>query len=135
MKREEKLDNIKEILLKNLELDAIVLFGSYARNRERIDSDIDVAIKPKCDIPKETLIEIQEEIEEKIDTDIHLINLDVIEDDFRYDILITGKELYVANEMYFIEYKLAAFNKYLDLNEDRQIIINKIKEGGTLYGE
>ena len=66
---------------------------------------------------------------------IHLINLDVIEDDFRYDILITGQELYVENEMCFIEYKLAAFNKYLDLNEDRQIIINKIKEGGTLYGE
>mgnify|MGYP004600794441 FL=1 len=135
MKKEEKLDNIKEILLKNLKLDAIILFGSYARNRERIDSDIDIAIKPKCDIPKETLIEIQEEIEEKIDTDIHLINLDVIEDDFRYDILITGQELYVENEMCFIEYKLAAFNKYLDLNEDRQIIINKIKEGGTLYGE
>lgn len=134
MEREEKFKIIKEIILNRLDIEAIVLFGSYARNRERADSDIDIAIKPKKEVSKENLINIQNEIEEKIDTDMHLINLDIIEDDFKYDILITGKELYVEDEMKFIEYKLRAFNEYLELNEDRQIIINKLKEGGTLYG-
>ena len=134
MEREERLSTIKNLILENLPVDAIVLFGSYARNRERPDSDIDIAIKPKSELSKKEQLELQNRIEEAIDMDMHLINLDVIEDDFKYDILITGKEIYVENEMKFIEYKLRAFNEYLELNEDRQIIINKLKEGGTLYG-
>ena len=134
MEREEKINAIKNILLNKLEVEAIVLFGSYARNRERPDSDIDIAVKLKNETTKELLIGIQYEIEEIIDTDMHLINLDLIEDDFKYDILITGKELYVEDEIKFIEYKLRVFSEYLELNEDRQIIINKLKEGGTLYG-
>ena len=134
MEREEKINAIKNILLNKLEVEAIVLFGSYARNRERPDSDIDIAVKLKNETTKELLIGIQYDIEEIIDTDMHLINLDLIEDDFKYDILITGKELYVEDEIKFIEYKLRVFSEYLELNEDRQIIINKLKEGGTLYG-
>lgn len=134
MKREEKIGIIKDIILNNIEVEAVILFGSYARNRERPDSDIDIAIKPKRDITRPELMRIQDEIEVKIDTDIHLINLNLIEEDFRYDILITGKEIYVEDETRFVEYKLKSFNEYLELNEDRQIIINKLKEGGTLYG-
>lgn len=134
MKREEKIGIIKDIILNNIEVEAVILFGSYARNRERPYSDIDIAIKPKRDITKPELMRIQDEIEVKIDTDIHLINLNLIEEDFRYDILITGKEIYVEDETRFVEYKLKSFNEYLELNEDRQIIINKLKEGGTLYG-
>ena len=134
MEREEKLNTITKLILDNVPVEAIVLFGSYARNRERPDSDIDIAIKPKNELSKKEQLELQNRIEEAIDMDIHLINLDAIEDDFKYDILITGKELYVEDEINFIEYKLRAFNEYLELNEDRQIIINKLKEGGTLYG-
>lgn len=134
MNREEKLAKIKDIILNNLQVDGIVLFGSYARNRERPDSDIDIAIKPEKNIEKDQLLELQNNIEEEIDTDLHLINLNEIEEDFRYDILITGKTLYAKNEVDFIEYKLRAYSDYLELSEDRQIIVNKLKEGGSLYG-
>lgn len=97
MKRDEKIGIIKDIILNNIEVEAVILFGSYARNRERPDSDIDIAIKPKRDITRSELMRIQDEIEVKIDTDIHLINLNLIEEDFRYDILITGKEIYVED--------------------------------------
>ena len=135
MNREEKLEEIKRIILEKLEVSAIILFGSYARNKERPDSDIDIAIKPKVVLDKFELINLQNELEESVNIDIHLINLNTIEEDFRYDILITGKELYVENQVEFIEYKLKAFNDYLELSEDRKIIIDKIKKGGTLYGK
>lgn len=135
MNREERLEKIKEIILEKFEVSAIILFGSYARNRERPDSDIDIAIKPKVVLNKFELINLQNELEESVNIDIHLINLNTIEEDFRYDILITGKELYVENQVEFIEYKLKAFNDYLELSEDRKIIIDKIKKGGTLYGK
>lgn len=134
LNREEKLEKIKDIILNSMEVDAIVLFGSYARNRERQDSDIDIAIKPSEKIEKTKLLKLQTSIEEIIDTEIHLINLNEIEEDFRYDILITGKTLYARDEVQFIEYKLRAYSDYLELSEDRRIIVNKLKDGGTLYG-
>ena len=134
MEREEKINKVKEIILNSIEVEAIVLFGSYARNRERADSDIDVAIKPTTRIDKSKLLELQSDIEEAIDTDIHLINLDLIEEDFKYDILITGKTLYSKDEVEFWEYKFRAYSDYLELSEDRKIIVDKIKEGGNLYG-
>lgn len=133
MNREEIINKVKEIILKKLKVDAIILFGSYARKEERQDSDIDVAIKPIEKIDKETLIDIQTILEEEINLDVHLINLYTIEEDFRYDILITGETLYVKNEESFWEYKFKAYNDYLELNEDRKIIIDKLKR--TLYGK
>ena len=134
MEREEKINSVKKIILNKIEVDAIVLFGSYARGRETAESDIDIAIKPIKKIEKNELLKIQENIEDAIGIDVHLINLNSIEEDFRYDILITGKTLYAKDEVQFIEYKLRAYSDYLELSEDRQIIVNKLKEGGTLYG-
>ena len=45
-------ENIKEFLLKELECEAIVLFGSYARGTQNAESDVDIAIKPKKEINK-----------------------------------------------------------------------------------
>ena len=63
------------------------------------------------------------------------INLDMVEEDFRYDILITGETLYARDEIEFWEYKFRAYSDYLELSEDRRIIVDKLKEGGTLYGK
>lgn len=134
MERKEKIETIKEIILNRTEVEAIVLFGSYARNKERIDSDIDVAIKPEIQMDKIKLLELKNNIEEVIDMDVHLINLDWIEEDFRYDILITGKTLYAKDDIKFWEYKFRAYSDYLELSEDRKMIVDKIKEGGNLYG-
>ena len=135
MERKEKIKKIKEIILNKIEVDAIVLFGSYARHRERPDSDIDVAIKPITNIKENILLELQNTIEDEIDTDLHLINLDMVEEDFRYDILITGETLYARDEIEFWEYKFRAYSDYLELSEDRRIIVDKLKEGGTIYGK
>lgn len=135
MNREEILSKIKDTILNNLKVDIIILFGSYARETERYDSDIDIAIKPTNKIDKEQLLELQTTLEEKINIDVHLINLCTIEDDFRYDILITGKPLYIKDNDTFWEYNFKIYSDYLELNENRKIILDKLKEGGTLYGK
>ena len=40
----EILDIIKKFILENIDCDAIVLFGSYARGTQNAESDIDIAI-------------------------------------------------------------------------------------------
>lgn len=135
MNTEDIFKCVKDILLKNFKLHSIILFGSYARGRQKHNSDIDVAIKPIDKIQEKELINTKNEIEKIIGIDVHLINLDEINDDFRYEILLTGKTLYCKNEYELEMYKLKKYSDYLLFSEDRKIIVDKVKQGGTLYGE
>ena len=132
---EEILDIIKKFILENVDCDAIVLFGSYARGTQNAESDIDIAIKPNTNISKKQIFYLSQDLEEKIKTEVDLINLDDIDDSFRYDILINGKTIYCKDELKFELYKLDMYREYLELNESRQIIIDRIKKGDSIYGE
>ena len=132
---EEKIKIIKKLILENVDCDAIVLFGSYARGTQNAESDIDIAIKPNTNISKKQIFYLSQELEEKIKTEVDLINLDDINDSFRYEILINGKTIYCKDEFKFELYKLDMYREYLELNESRQIIIDRIKKGDTIYGE
>lgn len=130
------VEKLKEILLGKLNnVEAIVLFGSYSRGKEKFDSDIDVAIKLSKPLEKENIISLKNKIEEILGIDVHLIDLYSINEDFRYEILISGKTLYCKNEYEFEMYKLKCFSEYLMFSEDRKPIIDKVKNGGTLYGK
>ena len=129
-------EKIKEIIIKNIECEAIVLFGSYARGAQNAESDIDIAIKPKNTIEKKDLYNTSLELADKLDKEIDLINLNSeIGDGFRYEILINGKTIYCEDEFKFEMYKLDMYREYLELNESRQMIIDRIKNGGDIYGK
>ena len=129
------IEDIKETILKELECEAIILFGSYARGTQNKESDIDIAIKTKNKIDKKRLYEISNLLEDKLKKEIDLINLDDIGDTFRYEILINGKTLYCKNEVEFELYKLDMYREFLELNESRKMIIDNIKNGGDIYGK
>lgn len=131
---EDKLKKIQEKLIQELDPLAIVLFGSYARNTQNSESDIDIAFKGKT-IDKIKLFELKQELENSINQDIDLINLDEIGDGFRYEILMNGITIYCKDSYQFDMYKIDMFREYLELNEARQSIINNIKNGGTIYGK
>lgn len=132
---EEKRKIIKETILKKVDCEAILLFGSYARGTQNAESDIDIAIKPNRKLSKKEIFEIRLELEETIKRDVDLINLDYINDDFRYEILMNGKILYCKEQLKFELYKLDMCQQYFDLNESRKTIIERIKNGGKIYGK
>ena len=132
---EEKIEIIKKFILENVDCDAIVLFGSYARGTQNAESDIDIALKPNTNISKKQIFYLSQDLEEKIKTEVDLINLDDINDSFRYEILINGKTIFCRDELKFELYKLDMYREYLELNESRQMIIDRIKKGDSIYGE
>ena len=133
---EDILEKIKNTLIEKLDCEAIILFGSFARGTQNQDSDIDIAFKTKKKVNKKELYYLKQELEDIANRDIDLINLDdEIGDGFRYEILINGIILYCLDEFKFDLYKLDMFREYLDLNESRQTIIDRIKSGGTIYGK
>lgn len=129
------IEDIKKIILENIECEAILLFGSYARGTQNAESDIDIAIKTKNKINKKRLYEISNLLEDKLKKEVDLINLDDIGDTFRYEILINGKIVYCEDEFKFELYKLDMYREFLDLNESRKMIIDNIKNGGDVYGK
>lgn len=132
---EERLKTIKKVILEKIDCEAILLFGSYARGTQNAESDIDLAIKTNHKISKKEMFQTRLQLEETIKKDIDLINLDDIKDDFRYEILMSGKTLYCKNELKFELYKLDMYQEYFDLNEGRHAIIEKVKNGGKIYGK
>lgn len=128
-------EKIVHILNTKFNCDAIILFGSYSRGDQRADSDIDISIKSNRDISKQEIFEMTGELEQILKKDVDLVDLDAISDSFRYEILMNGKVLYCKDSFKFDLYKLDMFREYLELNESRKIIIDNIKEGGTIYGK
>lgn len=132
---EEIIQKIKNSILEKLDCEAIVLFGSYARNTQNEESDIDIAFKSKREINKKEVFYLKQELEDIAKKDIDLINLDDIGDVFRYEILINGKTLYCEEQLKFELYKLDMYREFLDLNESRKPIIERVKKGETIYGK
>ena len=133
--RELLLEKIKNYLLEDKEVVAIVLFGSYARKDEKVDSDIDIAIKLNRELSKKDKFKLQLELEELVNKDVDLLNLDELDDGVRYEILINSETLYVKDELEFELYKLRMYKSYLELNESREKIIENLKNGEGIYGK
>lgn len=132
----ETLNKIEEILIQKFNPLAIILFGSYARNSQNNDSDIDIAII-SSNTDKKEIFSTKQELEEILMKDIDLVNLKDINmsDGFRYEILMNGVVLYCSDSYKYELYKLDMFREYLELNESRQDIIDRVKKGGTIYGK
>lgn len=135
-KIKETLNKIQEILIQKFNPLAIILFGSYARNSQNKDSDIDIAII-SSNTDKKEIFYAKQKLEETFMKDIDLVNLkdNNMSDGFRYEILMNGIVLYCSDSYKYELYKLDMFREYLELNESRQDIINRVKEGGTIYGK
>lgn len=126
---EEIKDKIVEIIRNKINCDAIIVFGSFARGTQNEESDIDIAIKTKCDISKKELYEISNLLADELKRDIDLVNLDTIENDgFKYEILINGNVIYCNDSYKFDLYKLDTYREYLELNEARKQIIDEMKK-------
>ena len=132
---EKMLETIKKIILDKLECEAIVLFGSYARGTQNKESDIDIAIKPKKELRRKEQFYLAQELADTINIEVDLVNLDEIGDGFRYEILINGKTIYCEDEFKFELYKLDMYREYLELNESRKMIIDRMKKGEEKDGK
>lgn len=129
-------DDIVQKILENTDTLAIILYGSFSRNSQNDESDIDIAIvSEKTD--KATLFELKKNIEEITFRDVDLINLESIDisESLRYEVLMNGVLLYCRDDFKFDMYKIEKLKEFLDFNESRNDIIERVKNGGKIYGE
>lgn len=126
---EKDLQTIINILKDETSCTDIVIFGSFALGTQNSESDIDIAIRTDKEISKKDIFELSNKLSDILKRDIDLVDLKQIQDGFRYEILINGETIYTKDAINFEYYKLDMYREYLELNESRQDIIRKMKEG------
>ena len=128
-------EDIKSVFIGKYDIECIVIFGIYVRESQTPQSDIDIAIKIKGGITKKELNDISKQLEEILKKEVDLIDLDNANSILKYEILYSGMPIYIKNEYYYDLYVIDACNEFLEVNEDRESIINRIIAGGDIYGK
>lgn len=130
-----QLDNAIEILKKEFNPIVIYLFGSAAQNRLRDDSDIDIAFLTDNEVNDYECFVKAQELADVFNRDVDLINLNASSTVFKAQVVGTGKIIYCRDETKRMYFEMRAFKSYAMLNEEREVILKKIKERGTVYGK
>lgn len=106
----KEISNVIEDLKKNLYIDAIYLFGSYATGNARPFSDIDICVITNKDIPKDEKESILSNSSKKIDISLFYdLPLNI-----RFRVIKDGKLLYRRDELLTHRTKVKTVNEYLD---------------------
>ncbi|RCW60331.1 nucleotidyltransferase domain-containing protein [Halanaerobium sp. ST460_2HS_T2] len=119
---------IKSFLIEGLKAELIYLFGSYAKGKERPDSDLDLAFLSSKDIDDYQRFLIAQKLASKLNIEVDLIDLKKASTVFKVQI-IQGKLLYAKNKLQQQEFEMLTLKKYARLNEERKEIIDKIVGG------
>lgn len=126
---------IIDVLIKELEPYFIYLFGSYARGEARDDSDIDIAIYTDIERNSYELFLLANKLSLFLKQDVEIVNMKDISTVFAAQIVSTGEILYCKDDYLRQEYSMLTLKKYAKLNEERKVILDTIREDGSIYGK
>jgi predicted nucleotidyltransferase len=134
MKEDIAITQAITILNSNLTtLNGIYVFGSFATQTQTVSSDLDLAILPDTAIDPEALWSISTKIAHAINRNVDLIDLSQASTVFRAQIISTGIRVQSKNEVTCDNFEDLAYAMYIRLNDERQEILNDIKERGTIH--
>lgn len=123
------------ILVENLNPQIIYLFGSAARGELREDSDIDIAFLTDLQISNYERFILSSKIADIFNRDVDLINLKDASSVFKAQIVGTGEKIYCIDENIRMNFEIRVLKEYALLNEERKVILDKIREDGSIYGK
>jgi len=119
---------IKSLLIEELKAELIYLFGSYAKGKERPDSDLDLAFLSSREIDDYQRFLTAQKLASRLNIAVDLIDLKKASTVFKVQI-IQGRLLYAEDKLQQQEFEMLALKKYARLNEERKEIIEKIERG------
>lgn len=106
---------------------AVYLFGSVAENRERSDSDVDIAVLFHHPITARELFDLQTELAEALSRDVDLVDLASASTVMRKEVLRTGRLLFEGDKLRREEFEMYTLSDYARLNEERAPILAALK--------
>lgn len=128
-------NKIVEFLKNKYEVEFIYLFGSYAKNEGREDSDVDIGIFCNFHIDNYDLFVTASDLSFILKKEVQIIDMKKASTVLNAQIVGYGIVLYQKNEYIHDEFAMKTFSSYAKLNEERKVILDSIKETGSIYGK
>ncbi|WP_088228877.1 nucleotidyltransferase domain-containing protein [Desulfosporosinus sp. FKB] len=130
----KQIETIIHTLRKSVAPWLIILFGSYAKGRARGDSDIDIAYLTDQVVNEYQSFCMAQDLADLLGKSCDCINLKLVSTVFQVQVVGYGKVLYCQDETRRKYYFIRTYKEYALLNEERALILKRIKESGTIYG-
>lgn len=131
-------DKDKNVIVKfitdKLNVEFIYLFGSFARGEGREDSDIDIALFSIEKVNSYELFVLANHLSFELKRDVQIIDLKSITTVFAAQIVSNKEILYSNSEENSSKYDVKILKEYAKLNEERDIVLKRIKKDGKIYG-
>jgi predicted nucleotidyltransferase len=105
-------------LVRDYGLDLVVMFGSRARGEPRGDSDTDIAVRSSRELSRDEELTIAAELD-KVYPNVDLCDIRKASPLLLGAIGNDAKLVYQARESLFKEFKIFAWNQYMDFKEVR----------------
>lgn len=128
------LDKIKEFLVKQLEPQTLIIFGSSVKGYFREDSDIDVAFISVKKVKPYDLYLFAQALVLEVGREIDLVDLSQASTVFKAQILGSGQVIYSNDPKKMAEFHIRTLKEYALLNEERSEILRNISTRGSVYG-
>lgn len=117
---------IAKITAKYPQAIAIYLFGSFAQNNYTKDSDVDLAVLLPQKADAVELWHLAQEISNAIGRDVDLIDLMTATTVFQWEIIHSGKIIYVQDKEQEDRFADKVFKMYIEISEIRRAMVQDI---------
>lgn len=124
-----QIETIKEVLIPCFTPFYLVLFGSFANNLERADSDIDIGILSEKILDPYSLYLTAQKLAESLHREVDLVDLASASTVMQAQIITTGLTIYCSDERKRQLFAMKTLKMYAKLNEERHEILLKIRKG------
>lgn len=111
----------------------IIVFGSTAKGTDRVDSDLDIAYLSDQTIEKYDRFMLSQELAALINKDVDLVDLNQASTVFAAQIIQSGKTILCNDDKRRMEFEMKTLKMYAKLNEEREIVMKRIEESGSIY--
>lgn len=125
---------VRDYLVPKLNASYLIIFGSFAKNTMHPNSDLDIAFfsQETSYSPYEIFL-IAQELADILKMDVDLVDLKSASTVFKAQIYTTGTVIFAKDENLLRSHQMTALSMYAKLNEEREVILKKIQESGTIY--
>ena len=111
----------------------IYLFGSYAKNINREESDIDIAVLLGTSMESKEKYKYKMELVDLLGKEVDLIDLTDANIILKHQIVTTGKNLFCRTKLERDEFKYGVISCYYQYKEDIDVVKKSIKKRGHVW--
>ena len=119
-------EKIVKLILKKLDgekIDFIYVFGSYAVQKQRKDSDVDIAFYSNKNYDEYRLFLVKNDISKIINHEVDLVQLKNSSTVFQKEVVSKGILIYEKDKNIRQNFEMVVMKKYMKLNQERAEII------------